>query len=231
MMAVAAVIAFLFLPGLQLWIAADVLTDTGELRHVTLDDGSAVHLDAASAIAVRYSASRRDVKLLAGQAYFDVAAAADRPFKVTAEDVAVTVTGTAFNVRLTSRSVSISVRSGAVKVTSKRHPFTASLSPGERLDVDRASGRIARERVAPDDVAAWKDWRLAVDGVTLAEIIEELNRHYKGMIVLQDRALAARRIAGVFDLRRPVDALHAAVSTQKGSVTAFTPYVLVVSGP
>ncbi len=61
-------------------------------------------------------------------------------------------------------------------------------------------------------------------------MIDELGRHYDGAIVVRDRALAARRITGVFDLRRPIEALQAVVRAQQGSVTEITPYLQIVSG-
>src|SRR5262249_26506005 len=48
----AACLLLLFLPSLRLHLQADYLTGTAELRDVTLDDGSEVHLDAGSAIAI-----------------------------------------------------------------------------------------------------------------------------------------------------------------------------------
>ena len=48
---------------------------------------------------------------------------------------------------------------------------------------------------------------LIVDGATLAEVLEELRRHYAGLVVLRDRAFTERRVSGVFDLRRPIEAL------------------------
>ena len=55
------------------------LTGTAELRDVVLEDGSTVRLDAVSAVAVHYEATRREVRLLSGQAFFEVVPKADRP--------------------------------------------------------------------------------------------------------------------------------------------------------
>lgn len=231
-MALAAALAFFFLPVVQLWLSADHLTGTAELRDVTLEDGSIVSLDASSAVAVRYAAARREVALLSGRAFFDVVATPDRPFVVVAGDVSVTVTGTAFDVRSSADSVSVAVRSGVVVVAPKRGESAAvTLTAGESLEIERDGGRVARSQVAPQDVAAWRQRRLVVDGASLAEVVEELDRHYGGVIVLGDRTLAGRRITGVFDLRHPIEALGAIVRTQHGSVTQITPYLLVVSSP
>ncbi|KAK6026218.1 sigma factor regulatory protein, FecR/PupR family, partial [Ostertagia ostertagi] len=111
----AACVALWTFPSLKLRLQADHLTGVAELRELTLEDGSIVHLDADSAIAVRYDKGRREVALLAGQAFFKVVSAHDRPFVVTAGNVAVTVKGTAFDVGSSRDGVSVAVQSGTVE--------------------------------------------------------------------------------------------------------------------
>lgn len=230
--ALAACLAFVFLPTLQLWLAADHRTETAELRAITLEDGSIVSLDAASAVAVRYSAARREVALLSGRAFFEVVPAADRPFVVAVDDATVTVTGTAFDVRSSAHTTSVAVQSGTVEVALDRGRRPAAvLTRGQRLDIDRRSDRVARADVAPNDVASWRSRRLVVDRATMAEVVEELGRYYPGVVLMRDRALADRLVSGVFDLRQPIEALQAAVRAHDGSVTRITPYVVVISGP
>ena len=226
--ALAACLALYFAPVLQLRLLADHRTSVAELREVTLEDGSVVHLDAGSAIAVRYGATRREVALLAGRAFFEVSANRERPFVVLAGDVSVTVTGTAFDVHSSSDDVAVAVQSGTVEVEEHGRP-AGTLTGGERLSVNRPSRQVVRSEIAPQHVASWREKRLVVDGATLTEVVEELGRHHPGLIVLRDRALAERRITGVFDLRRPVEALNAIARSQHRSITEITPYILVVS--
>jgi len=229
--ALAACLALYVAPIVQLWLRADHMTSIGELREVTLDDGTVVHLDADSAIAVRYGASRREIVLLAGRAFFQVTPANEWPFVVVVDDVTVTVTGTAFDVRSAGEEVTVAVQAGTVEVGLQDGAQLAGLlERGERLSIHRASRQATRSQVVPEDVAAWRQRRLVVDGASLAEVVEELGRHHAGIIMLSDRSLAARQITGVFDLSRPVEALNAIARTQHGSVTAITPYLLVVSG-
>ncbi len=228
--AFAACVALWFLPTLRLHFEADHLTGVAELRELTLEDGSIVYLDAASAIAVRYDKGRREVELLAGQAFFKVVSARDRPFVVTAGNVAVTVKGTAFDVGSSRDGVSVAVQSGTVEVmvSGSERNVLSTLMRGERMMVDR-QGTFARSQVSPDDVASWREHRLVVDGATLGEVVDELGRHHRGVIVVSDRSLADRRITGVFDLRRPLEALHTVARTQHGSVLEISPYLTIVS--
>ena len=228
--ALAACLAVYFFPALKLRLEADHLTSVAELRELTLEDGSIVHLDAASAIAVRYDRGRREVELLAGQAFFRVVSARDRPFVVVAENVAVTVKGTAFDVGSSREGVAVAVQSGTVEVmiAGGDRSMASTLTRGERLMVGR-QGLVARSQVAPEDVASWREHRLVVDGATLGEVVEELGRHHRGAILLSNRGLADRRITGVFDLRRPLEALHTVARTQHGSVLEISPYLTIVS--
>lgn len=228
--AFAACVALWFLPTLRLHFEADHLTGVAELRELTLEDGSIVYLDAASAIAVRYDKGRREVELLAGQAFFKVVSARDRPFVVTAGNVAVTVKGTAFDVGSSRDGVSVAVQSGTVEVlvSGSERNVLSTLMRGERMVVDR-QGAFTRSQVSPEDVASWREHRLVVDGATLGEVVDELGRHHRGVIVVSDRSLADRRITGVFDLRRPLEALHTVARTQHGSVLEISPYLTIVS--
>ena len=228
--ALAACLALYFLPALKLRLQADHLTGVAELRELTLEDGSIVHLDAASAIAVHYGGLRREVELLAGQAFFQVVSTHAQPFVVVAGDVTVTVKGTAFDVGSSREGVAIAVQTGIVEVSvdgSRRG--AAVLTRGERMVVDRR-GNMARSEVAPEDVASWREYRLVVDGASMGEVVEELGRHHRGVFVLGNRGLAARRITGVFDLRRPLEALHTVARAQDGSVIEISPYLAIVSG-
>ena len=227
----AAILGYLA-PTLRHHLLADHVTGVGEIRAVALEDGSRLHLDAESAVAVSFEAGARRVSLLTGQAFFEVAAAPARPFTVRAEGVSVTVTGTAFSVRAQAGAVAVAVASGSVEVASVRPgDEVVRLAAGDRLSLTPATGSLLRGRVRPADVAPWRDRQLVAEGTPLGEVVEQLGRHHRGAILLRDPALAERRITGVFNLDDPVGALRAAAGTQNARVTEVTPYLLIVDTP
>jgi transmembrane sensor len=226
--AVAACLAVLAFPALQIRMAADYMTATAELRDVVLEDGSRVSLDAGSAVAVDYSKARRTVSLLAGQVFFEVTPSADRPFIVTAGPVAVTVTGTAFAVGTSESGVDVAVQSGTVMVTRNGTEKLASLGRGRRLKI-ASSGRLTETGVVPEDVAAWRSRRLVVYDAPVREVVEEIGRHVEGIIVFGDSDIADSLVSGIIDLQKPSDALRALVDLKKGRVTAISPYFTVIS--
>lgn len=229
--ALAACLLLALYPILGVHISADHVTATGEVRDVTLADGSTMTLGAGSAIAVDYDAGFRRVELLRGQAFFDVAAMPERPFSVDAAGVRATVTGTMFSVHAGVDDVEVALAEGAVEVSrigAANAPVR--LKPGERAVVAHAGGAVETADVAVAEIAAWRAGRLIVRGETLAEVVETLDRYHPGVIVIADARLGQARITGNFDLRHPAEALDAAVRTRKGAVTRVTPYVAVVRG-
>jgi transmembrane sensor len=63
------------------------------------------------------------------------------------------------------------------------------------------SGAIAVERIAPPVIErhlAWQSGMIAFDGETLSEAVEEINRHSHRQIVIDDPALGARPVVGIF---------------------------------
>jgi transmembrane sensor len=207
-------------------LRADYRTGAGETRDVALPDGSTVSLDADSAIAL---GPDRAVELLSGRAFFQVKRDPADAFTVTAGEARVTVLGTAFDVLLAGGSVTVAVQAGSVSVASG--PLqSVTLNPGQRAILDRADGAITAATVGIAGIAAWRGGKLVVEGVPVAEAIEELDRHYSGIILLRDPVLGARRITGVFDLGDPEAALHAVLRPYGGQILAITPYLLVVQG-
>jgi transmembrane sensor len=218
-------------PALLLSLAADHLTGAGETRDIVLDDGSVVHLGADSAISIAFTPERRAVELLAGEAYFEVVPDASRPFMVGAADFTVTVTGTAFDVGITARSLSVAVAEGRVRVA----PFDeggatpVELRPGDRLTVDRRTGGGVLASVPPGDVAAWRQGRLIAEDVAFADVVEAIGRYHPGAIVVADDSLNEHRMTGAYDLDDPVRALRALAGPYGARVREITPYLIVVS--
>jgi len=184
----------------RVWGPATYTTRIGEQRLVRLSDGSTVVLDTASKIVVRYGRDRRDLELKAGQAMFDVAHDAARPFVVRAGGATVTALGTRFDVRRDDGGAQVTLVRGSVEVRSKggTTPAIWRLSPGQAL-----STTAAAPRPAPVDVAtktSWTTGRLVFNDMPLAAAVAEVNRYDKTQIVLDVGPQDPARISGTFDV-------------------------------
>lgn len=226
-LALAACLVLAVLPSLSLRWRADVITGTGEIRQVSLDDGSRVTLAPDSAIAIAHGAAARDVTLLRGEAFFEVARDPARPFTAHAGDSAARVLGTAFNLSRHGDGATVAVAEGLVQVS--RGERTHRLGAGDWVDTN-AADLAAHGSVPVALVAPWRHGQLAVRDGKVAEVVEVLRRYHHGAILLHGSALADRRVTGSYDPSSPEQALTALVAPLGGRVIRLTPWLLVVSG-
>jgi transmembrane sensor len=191
-------------------------TALGEQRTVVLADGSIVELNTQSRIRVRVTDDHRDIDLIAGEALFTVADDPARPFRVFSDSVEVRAVGTQFNVYRQPAQTVVTVLEGHVEVRNRepddRRESSAGAGAGSPAAVGLAAGdravahatAIARSAIEnPRRAVAWRERRLVFEDDPLADVAAEFNRYNSRRIVLDDDALAARRINGVFDADRP----------------------------
>lgn len=195
-------------------LQSDAFTATGESETVRLPDGSTAVLNTASAIAFDFTGKERRVRLLKGEAAFDVAKDPDRPFRVTAADGTATALGTVFSVRrFDDAAVAVSVTEGRVSVVYGADGNEAVLTANQR--VAYGSGGLGDvSRLAPGTVDAWRRGKLVFEARPLGDVIGELNRYHAGAIRIIDPSVAARPVSGVFETGDPVavvDALEASL--------------------
>lgn len=183
-------------------------TRIGEVRVIPLQDGSVVTLNTESTIAVAYSKRRRRVRLVSGEAAFDVAKDATRPFLVSAGRAQVRAVGTSFSVScLPAAPVEVVVREGAVDVgdTEARRSSVLRLRARERATVSPKA--IVSRAISDAEInrrLSWREGRLSFSGETLAEAAAEYARYSDVRIVIDDPALRARTVVGLFQTNDPV---------------------------
>ena len=227
----ASALVLLAAPSLLIQWQADHITRTAESRTLKLDDGTIIEMGGDSAIATEITASVRRVTLLSGEAFFDVAHDASRPFTVDAGGVSVAVLGTAFDVQLADNETTVELARGTVAISyaGPDHKENFELSPGEMAAVDHQTGAVVRGAIAPEDIAAWRNGRMFVNDITVGAAAERLQRYHSAWISVPDPALASRRVTGLYDLKNPDGALEAIVKPFGGKVRKVTPYGRVLS--
>ncbi len=182
----------------------DLATPVGQRAEHTLADKSVVTLAADSGVQVRYGRDARNIALTKGDAVFDVAKDAKRPFRVQAGDTQVTAVGTTFEVERVSDAVQVRVFEGVVRVA--RNGTEQRLAKGQWLLL--ASNRApVGGRLDADSYQAWRsDW-LDADGLPLKYVIARLNRYTTQSVALHDPALGELKVTGRFKLDRPTESL------------------------
>ena len=228
--AAACLLAILVGPDMLLHLRADYATGTAETRTIRLSDDSSVTLAPESAIAVAYASGERRIRLLAGEAFFEVAPDAGRPFRVAARAVDVTVLGTGFDVRRGDDGAKVAVQHGMVRVdhATAAPPVAETLTAGQSVRVSW-TGRTERSDRPVDQIAAWRRTQLIARDEPFGTVMDQLRRYYAGRIIVTDAALAARPVTGIYNLADPVAALRGIARAQNAVVRRITPWLIIVS--
>lgn len=155
---------------------AEIYQTASEPRTVELSDGSVIHMNRHSELSVRMEKDRREVTLSDGEAAFDVAHNAARPFVITASDHSVQVLGTAFNVVNHDGRFSVSVERGVVAVTPASSRDVLRLTAGQRVDQLGVQTAVL-SRVDPASASTWRSGVLVYRNASLAAVGDDLSRY------------------------------------------------------
>ena len=189
-------------------IDAVYTTDVGQQQQVTLPDGSSIELNTDTQLAVDFDRDRRNIRLLRGEAYFDVAHDSKRPFVVYAGTGRVRAVGTAFSVKIKARTVDVTVTDGRVELASvksqeRRMPESetnlAVLKAGQSAQLNGSINRVATvEKAAIARKLSWRDGILVFSGESLGYVVEEVGRYTAIDIQFSDPTLREVPIGGYF---------------------------------
>ncbi len=171
-----------------------------------MEDGSTIDLNRGAEVKVDYSAGRRRVRLVRGEANFTVAKNPIRPFTVNVNGVEVRAVGTAFNVNLRAKGVEVLVTEGQVQVSAPGHDGAKAnsstslavaipiLEAGQRAMVSLVEPTAPTiENVPAHEIArliAWKPRQLEFNDTPLAQVVAEFNASNSIKMAVDDPALA-----------------------------------------
>lgn len=175
-------------------------TEVGQRMPLTLADGSSVQLNARSRISVRISWCRRQIQLLEGEALFNVAHEALRPFIVQAKGLRVRDIGTRFLLHQRSDIVRVSVLEGEVALKTEHAWLEQALLAGQSRDMDRFGHLQAIKYPNADAETAWTEGRLVFEKTPLTEVMAALELHHPVRFVLSDASLGQQTLSGSFEI-------------------------------
>ncbi len=152
-------------------------TPRGSEYQLVLPDGTKVWLNAQTSLKFPavFAAKERRVEL-SGEAYFEVAKKANRPFKVLAGGTEVEVLGTHFNVNAYSNhtEVSTTLLEGSVRLSKNGHQ--ALLKAGQ--EGISTSGSFRVQKADTENAVAWKNGYLMFQDENIRTIMEKASRWY-----------------------------------------------------
>jgi transmembrane sensor len=198
------------------WTTGAVLYEApfGDVREVTLEDGTRLVLNAGSRVAVRFDRNARRVVMSDAEAVFDVTHDPRRPFLIRAGDREVRVVGTEFNLRRRNGRMVLTVRRGLVEVRPAGRARTepTRIARGEQLTHLEGSGRSILASVDPEEAFGWTAGRLVYRDAPLSEVAADLSRRFGGQVLTADSDIAATRFTGVLVLDEQQAVLERLVS-------------------
>jgi transmembrane sensor len=212
--------------GLADVLRADLSTDIGHRQLITLADGSAMTLDAHSAVNIDFNEQARSIKLLRGQIFVRVASDATRPLVVVTRDGTASALGTAFCANLSDEGSRIAVTHSKVRVRSVS---------GDTLVVD--TGAVAFMQPAgvsllgslnADAEITWVNGYITAVDRPLIEVVAALRPYIQGFVTLSSEA-AVLRVTGLFPLDDPTTTIRQIAQTLPVTVTYHTDYLIRIA--
>ena len=183
---------------------ASYRTAIGGLSSVPVGDGSKITLNTDTEVRVKVSDRERRIELVKGEAFFEVARDARRPFIVHAQGQRVVAVGTQFSVRMQPDQLQVVVTEGRVRVEGKPSLLgdpqpIASLVAG---NVARAHGKsIVVQETSLEKARqslGWRSGHLVLDDTSLADAVAEFNRYNLRKLVISDPVISNITIGGNF---------------------------------
>lgn len=203
------------------WMSGAQSYDTrkGEVKVVSLDDGSVMTLNTASRAKVAFSGKSRQVVLVEGEALFDVARDKTRPFVVAVGETSVRAIGTSFAVRrLADKPIQVIVREGVVEVRQPSSAAPVRVGANMRAELSMIPQKTVLQPVTlqPDAVIrelAWSDGRIAFEAETLDQAADAFARYSQIRIVIDDPVVGQKEITGFFTANDPISFAKAAAGS------------------
>lgn len=187
---------FLFGPVLSQQSPQIVRTASGQQIDIRLDDGSLVWLNASSRLwyPEHFSDPERVVELR-GQAYFDVAKDAFRPFVIKTAMARVEVLGTRFDLKEDSLAglTRLSLLEGRVRFSSLDGTAYKEIEAGQRIELIRTEDgyQLRLFKLETENAVSWRTGELEFENAPLLSVIKDLEEHYTIQIEIDGNSLAS----------------------------------------
>ncbi|WIO74200.1 FecR domain-containing protein [Porticoccaceae bacterium LTM1] len=226
------------------------VTRVGEQKQVNLTDGSVINLNTGTQLLVELSGNQRKVTLQRGEAFFDVAKDANRPFVVDLGATAVTALGTAFDIRKEPDSFRLAVLDGVVAIhsntdTAKGDEPLLDVSAGQDKTASAKSayrataGTVVNYSHAKQRMVAhydskisrfqqWRSGQLRFEDVPLYQVVKELNRYSGKKILIEDDRIMNMKIFALVNLKQLDSALLGLETTMPIKVTKHFDRIVIV---
>lgn len=196
-----------------------VETALGETRIVSLSDGSVMTLNTLTRVSLRMTEALRDVRLLAGEAIFDIVGDSARPFIISAKEAQVEAWQASLVVKaLTSAPVEVLVRAGQAIAGAGQSRILLEANTRSTFRGGDAIEATVLRPVEIEDSLVWREGRVKFEDISLGQAAAEFRR-YSDIEMVVPASVANLRINGLFVANDPVSFAKAAAATLEIGVT------------
>ncbi|MBF7688549.1 FecR family protein [Acinetobacter rathckeae] len=193
------------------YYSADYKTTTGEVKNITLSDGSKVILAAKSAIKLNYTATIRQIELIQGDIYVDVARDKNRPLVIATKQAQYTALGTRFIVDQYQKTSQISMLHSSVHVCSLHTAQSQTVQAGQKMIVsDTGLTNIQDIPVQMTDFA-WQHQQILADNLALPDLLTRLNYQFGTHFIYQTSSLEPIKVNGIINIQQDVSQILALI--------------------
>lgn len=168
---------------------------------IRLPDGSEVTLNRHSRLSYPKTFGRERIVELEGEAYFEVSKNPEKPFRVKASGVTVSVLGTHFNVNAYAADslIETTLLEGSVAVSNNANGEQMILKPNETAVYSKSTGTLAMHADADaEDEISWREGILSFEDAPMGEIARKLSHHFNVSIQIDGEALRSYRLNARF---------------------------------
>lgn len=175
-------------------------TKFGEIRHLSLPDGSMVSLNGNSALryAPDWQAGETRKVYLDGEAFFEITKkpATQAKFQVITQGLTIEVLGTSFNVNHRNQATAVFLEEGKVTVQAEdQEDQPVVLKPGEIIQYSATEKKLtAPKRVSGKLETSWKTGMLDFDDVPLLNILNKLAEFNEFTFEITDEDLLEEKL-------------------------------------
>jgi len=185
----------------------EIFVPKGQVNQVFLADGTRIWINSETRLTIPsvFATDERVVKLN-GEAFFEVAKDAKRPFRVEVNGQQIEVLGTSFNVRAyeNSNEIETTLETGQIQLHTGSQ--TTLLKPGEQSLFNKSEKQLVISKVNPETFSSWKDGRYEFQNEDLLEVFKVVERWYDVEITADETYFRGMRFSGV--IKRNKDANH-----------------------
>ncbi|QHT71392.1 DUF4974 domain-containing protein [Rhodocytophaga rosea] len=183
------------------WIEKASLQETSQM--IVLADGTKIWLNSQSKLRYpeQFDTNIREV-FLEGEAYFEVAENAEKPFIIHSQSSVTQVLGTTFTVRSyeAEPTVEVNLLSGKVafSLENTQPDHKVTLKPGQKGVLNKARQKITVSGNENENFLAWKTGKLVFQDIALRDALQTLETYYQIDFTVTDSLLLNCRFTGSF---------------------------------